>query len=179
MKVKDIYAMMAIIFSTNFKGVIEESKFQSIAPNWILKNETQENKIAHEFWHKAIKGDYNDIEKDYESLKEFFEMSYYKLISEMDVKLFFDKIRYQKPFSDLNSSHASNMLALLAAIFKEHKDEKVHNFLGLYLTNYFMESFRALAEVLKTNSKSDYYKAMGWFLDDYLKMINVTLGLKI
>lgn len=179
MKVKDIYAMIAIIFATNFKGVIQKDKFGSIAPNWVIMNETQENKVAHEFWHKAIKSDYTEIEKDYENLKEFFEISYYKLVSDIDVKMFFDKIRYKRPFDDLNSSHSANMLALLAAIFKEHKDEKVHNFLGLYLTNYFMESFRALAEILKTNAKSDYYKALGWFLDDYLKMIKTTLGLKI
>ncbi|NLK66484.1 MAG: hypothetical protein GX282_03310 [Campylobacteraceae bacterium] len=179
MKVKDIYAMIAIIFATNFKGVIEKDKFDKIAPNWVLKNETEENKKAHELWHKAVKSEYSEIEKDYESLKHLFEMSYYKLINEVDVKLFFEKARYQKPFTELNASHSANMLALLAAIFKVHTDEKAHNFLGLYLTNYFMESFRALAESLKKDAKSDYYKALGWFLDDYLKMIKITLGLKI
>lgn len=178
MKVKDIYATLAIIFATNFKGVIEKDKFEKIPPNWILTNETNENKKAHELWHKAIKSNYDEIVKDYENLKRYFEMSYYKLINDIEVQLFYDKSRYQKPFSTLNASHASNMLALLGAILKLH-DEKSHIFLGRYLSEYFMESFRGLAEILKTESKSDYYKALGWFLDDYLNMIKITLGLKI
>ncbi|CZE47814.1 hypothetical protein [Campylobacter geochelonis] len=179
MKVKDIYAMIAIIFATNFKGAIEEDKFKKLAPAWVLKNETDENKKAHEFWQKALKEDYSAVLKDFEELKKAFEMDFFKLISDMDVTLFFEKARYQKPFKELKASHSANMLAFLAAIFKSDTDEKTHNFLGLYLTNYFMESFRGLAAYLKANAKSDYYKALGWFLDDYLQMIKTTLGLKI
>lgn len=179
MKVKDVYAMIAIIFATNFKEALSQEKFEKIAPNWIIKNETEENAKAHEYWHRAIKGNQKDIERDFENLKEFFEMDKFKLISDSDVELFFNKQRYKIPFKNLKSSHSANMLAFLAAVFKQDSDEKTHQFLGFYLTKYFMESFRGLAEHLKVNAKSDYYKAFGWFLDDYLKMIKITLGLKI
>ncbi|MSN97017.1 hypothetical protein F1B92_07570 [Campylobacter sp. FMV-PI01] len=179
MKVKDIYAMISIIFATNFKSIIERDKFDNIAPNWILKNESDENKKAHEFWHKAINSDYDEICKDFENLKDCFDISFFKLVNDTDLTLFYEKIRYKKPFLDLPSSHSANMLALLGAIFKSDDNDKTHNFLGLYLSNYFVLSFRALSEHLKIYAKSDYYKAMGWFLDDYLKMIKITLGLKI
>lgn len=178
MKVRDIYSMIALIFSANFREVTPQDKFESLPPKWILMNETNENKNAHEFWDEAKSESYDDIVADFESLKPYFEMSYYKLINDIEVQLFYDKSRYKKPFSTLHASHASNMLALLGAIFKVH-DEKTHMFLGNYLTNYFMESFRALAEVLKTQSKTNYYKSLGWFMDDYLKMIKITLKLKI
>ncbi|PSM51288.1 hypothetical protein CBLAS_1064 [Campylobacter blaseri] len=178
MKVKDLYAMIAIIFATNFKEAISEDKFSKLAPNWIVKNETKENEKGHEYWHKAIKGIQKDVEEDFKNLKEFFAMDSFKLVSEIDVKMLFEKQRYQAPFKEFKNSHSVNMLAFLAAIFKNDSDEKTHLFLGLYLTKYFMESFRGLAEHLKVNAKSDYYKALGWFLDDYLKMIKITLGLK-
>ncbi|MCR8685505.1 hypothetical protein [Campylobacter ureolyticus] len=179
MKVRDLYAMICVIFATNFKGVISEDNFKKMAPKWILQNETLSNKTAHEIWQKALKEDYSEICKDYENLKKFFKMDYYCLISKTDMSLFFEKLRYQKPFKELDESHAANMLAFLAVILKSDDGEKTHNFLGLYLTKYFMESFRALSEILKTKSKSDYYKALGWFLEDYLNMLKTTLGLKI
>lgn len=178
MKVRDIYSMIALILSANFKEVTPKENFQKLPPKWIIVNETDENKKAHEFWELAKNESCDDVKEDFENLKQYFEMSYYKLINEIDVQLFYDKSRYQKQFSTLNASHASNMLALLGAIFKVH-DEKNHMFLGRYLSEYFMESFRALAEILKSESKTNYYKSLGWFLDDYLKMIKVTLGLKI
>ncbi|NLY03480.1 MAG: hypothetical protein GXZ15_01345 [Campylobacter sp.] len=178
MKVKDIYSMIALIFSANFQNVIEKEKFENLPPKWLLTNESKENKKAHELWDMAKSESYEDIEKDFKELKPYFQMSYYKLINEIEVQIFYDRSRYKKPFSTLNASHASNMLALLAAIFKVH-DEKTHQFLGEYLTIYFMESFRALAEILKTQSKTSYYQSFGWFMDDYLKMLKITLKLKI
>lgn len=71
------------------------------------------------------------------------------------------------------------MLAFLAAVLKHDNDEKTHNLLGLYLTKFYMPSFRALANTLQTEAKSDYYKAFGWFLADFNKMIKDSLGLKI
>ncbi|MCZ6160328.1 hypothetical protein [Campylobacter ureolyticus] len=179
MKVKDVYAMIAIIFATNFKGVIDENNFKKMAKKWIIQNETKANKTGSELWSKGLKEDYNEICKDYDSLKEFFYMDYYRLINKTDIALLFEKARYNKPFKDLDESHASNMLAFLAAILKSDDDEKTHNFLGLYLTKYFMESFNALSKILQTKSNTNYYKSLGYFLEDFLHMLKTTLGLKI
>ena len=55
MKVRDLYAMICVIFATNFKGIISEDNFKKMAPKWILQNETTANKTAHEIWQKALK----------------------------------------------------------------------------------------------------------------------------
>lgn len=186
MKVSEILGVICLIFASNFKGVIEKEALAKIAKKWILINQNSENKTAHEFWEKFLaKKDENleavlaEISADFENLKPNFEISHFKLISETDMKLFFEKVRYEAPFKELSLSHASNMLAFLMAILKHDTDEKTHNLLGFYLTKFYMPSFRALASVLQINAKSDYYKALGWFLADFNKMIKDALGLKI
>lgn len=178
MKLKELYSVIAIIFATNFKGVISEENFKKISPNWVIKNETQNNQIGSELWQKALKSDYNELIEDYENLKSVLDMSYFKLVSQTDLTLLYEKTKYQKPF-ELSPSHSANMLAFLVATLKQDVDEKTHNMLGLYLSEYFVLSFRALASHLQIHAKSDYYKALGYFLADYLNMIKISLGLKI
>ena len=179
MKVGELYSVMCIIFATNFKGVIAKEHFEKLANKWIVINENEENKKGQKLWESAKNSDYNEISADYERLKEAFDISYFKLLGTSDVTVFFEKCRYKKPFSDLPDAHAANMLGLLAAIFKQHSDEKSYNTLGLYLTKFIIPNFSALASHLQINAKSYYYKALGYFLADFCKVVTNSLGLKI
>lgn len=186
MKLKELYSVVCIIFASNFKGVIDKEHFDKLAKNWVVVNQNPQNKTGHEFWAKFLENrDKNSDETlkkigaDFELLKPSFDIDTFKLISETDITLFFEKFRYKRPFANLKACHAANMLAFLAAVLKHDNDEKTHNLLGLYLTKFYMPSFRALANTLQTEAKSDYYKAFGWFLSDFNKMIKDSLGLKI
>ena len=179
MKLGELYSVMCIIFATNFKGTISEENLRKLGKNWIIVNKNEENVTGQKLWKNAINEDISVIQADFENLKQAFEIDFFKLVSDTDLKLFFEKIRYQKPFGDLKASHSANMLALLGAIFKQDTTEKSHIMLGLYLTDYFMPSFRALAAYLQQNAKSDYYKSMGYFLADFCRVVKESLGLKI
>lgn len=178
MKLKELYSVLCIVFASNFKRVISEDNLRKMQKNWIITNETDENKKGHDEWHLALTESISDIEADFKELSSSFDMAFFKLISETDVTLFYEKLRFQKPFNELPSSHSANMLGLLSAILKHDEDEKTHNLLGLYLTNYLIFSARALASHLQINAKSHYYKAMGYFLADFCNMIKITTGLK-
>ena len=178
MKIGELYGVICIIFASNFRSTISETDLRKMSKNWILTNETIENKTAHEHWHNALKEDVADIKADFYALKGAFEFSYFKLVNETDFTLFFEKVRYEAPFKELNNSHDSNALAFLSSVLKHDNDEKTHAILGLYLTDYFILTARALAQHLQTHAKSEYYRAMGWFLGDFCNMIKLSLGLK-
>jgi len=178
MKLGELYGVMAVIFATNFKGVIAEENLRKMSKNWIIKNETDNNRLGHEHWEKALGENIEAIKADFEALSPAFDFAFFKLVSETDATLFFERLRYKKPFSDLPAAHSANMLACLNAILKVDKDEKAHFVLGDFLTNYFIFSARALGEYLQINAKTDYYKAMGYFFSDFCNMIKISLGLK-
>lgn len=178
MKLSELYSVMSLIFAANFNSAIDENKFEQIQENWLVKNETDENKKGHKYLAKAKQMPYKDLCMDFDLLKPKFELDYYKLISNIEIELFFEKARFVKPFSSLKSCHVSNMLSFLAAVFKQDKDEKTHILLGKYLTEYLISSLRALASDLQVSAKSDYYRAMGWFLQDYCNMVKISIGLK-
>ena len=179
MKVGELYSVMCIIFATNFKGAISKENFEKLASKWIIINENPENKNGQELWAGVKNSDYEGICADFENLKEAFDMSYFKLISASEVSVFYERCRFKKPFADLPDTHAANMLGLLAMIFKQDTNEKSHNILGEYLTNFIMPSLRGLAGHLQINAKSDYYKAFGYFLADFCVVVKNSLGLKI
>ncbi len=179
MKLGELYSVICIIFATNFKGVIDEQKLRGLGKNWIIVNKNIENKNGHELWQKVQSEDYAALGRDFEALKGAFEMDFFKLISESEVELFYEKCRFKKPFAELKSAHAANMLALLAMIFKQNTDAKSHKILTLYLAQFIIPSFSALATHLQINAKSSYYKALGWFLADFCHVVKETLGLGI
>ena len=179
MKLGELYSVICIIFATNFKGTIKEETLRKLGKNWIIVNQNEENVTGQKLWKNALNEDISAIQSDFENLKNAFEIDFFKLVSDTDLKLFFEKIRYQKPFGELKASHSANMLGCLSAIFKQDTNEQSHIMLGLYLTDYFMPSFRALAKYLQDNAKSDYYKSMGYFLADFCLVVKNSLGLKI
>lgn len=180
MKVAELYSVMCVIFATNFRNIIDEKHFKNLSKNWIVKNDNENNIKGHKCWQKAIENENLDfIRKDFERLKDSFDTIYFKFNDEKKVDDFFNNIRFKKPFDELNSSHISNMFALLSAILKQDKDVKSHTVLGYYLTEYFIYSARALASHLQENANSNYYKAMGYFLDDFCHLLKLSLGLKV
>ncbi len=142
------------------------------------RNKTKENLNGYEFLTKAHSESYEDILNDFENLKSSFEMEYYRFIDDIFVSEFFEKSRFISPFKELKNSHASNMLMFLGSVFKYDNDEKMHFLLGKYLCEYLMPSLRMLAKNLQISAKSNYYKAIGWFLEDYCNVIKISLGLK-
>lgn len=179
MKVGELYSVMCLIFATNFKGVIDKNHFENMAKNWIVKNDNAENIKGHEYWEKSIKNEnYENVVKDFESLKDSFDTVYFKLNDSAKVDDFFKNIKFKKPFEELNSSHISNILVLLSGILKQDKDEKSHMLLGYVLTQYYIHPARALASYLQENANSDYYKAIGYFLADFCNLLKTSLALK-
>lgn len=178
MKLGDLYAVMALIFSANFRVATTEENFKKINQNWLIKNETKENKKGHEMLAKAIKEDYEILQKDFENLKEFFEFEYYKLVSESDVENYFEKIKFVKSFKDLKSSHACNMLSFLAACFKINNNAKTHALLRNFAKDYLLQTLEALAINVQNNAKGSYYKALGYFLSDYCNMLRISLKIE-
>ena len=179
MRIGDLYAVICIIFISNFKSVIDEKQLKKLGKKWIVINENPQNKKGHEFWEKGLDEDYTLIKNDFSNLQNAFDISFFKLVSQTDITLFYEKCRYEKPFKELSSTHSANMFAFLSAVLKQDKDQKTHDLLVLYLAKYFVPSFIALATYMISNSKSNYFKALGYFLDDFCFSLKEILKLKI
>lgn len=178
MRIGDLYAVICIIFISNFKNVIEENQLRKLSKKWIIVNENPQNKKGHEFWENGLNDDYELIKQDFINLQNAFDISFFKLTCQTDLTLFYEKCRYEKPFKELSSTHSANMFAFLSAILKQDKDAKMHDLLIVYLAKYFMPSFNALSSYIISNSKSNYFKALGYFLDDFCFSLKEILRLK-
>ena len=182
-KMSEALALGALVFAKNFSAPAGEKELENLAPNWFIKTENPENergaallKTAAEAKDKAALA--AAIKADFEAFAPKFELDSYGYIGEKKVEAFYEKIKFKKPFATLRASHASNMLALLAVIFRQDKDEATHNALGMWLADFVLPSAFLLARDLAKDAKSEYYMALGEFMADHFKHIKSALGLR-
>ena len=74
MRIGDLYAVICIIFISNFKNVIEENQLRKLSKKWIIVNENPQNKKGHEFWENGLNDDYELIKSDFANLQDVFEI---------------------------------------------------------------------------------------------------------
>lgn len=177
MTIGEIYSVLSLIFASNFKQSINKEDFSKLSPNWLLQNETLENKKGRELWQSCIKNsDITKINRDFFELNKFFDLTYFMLLYRSDMDEFFLKHRYQTAFDELSSTHISNLLLFLSSAIKLDRDEKSHNLLINFTNDKLLPSAKALGFEIKTNAQSDYYKAIGWLFLDFCNMLEISLG---
>lgn len=178
-QLKQILSLMSFIFAKNFANAISLEDLEKLPPSWILKTKNQENEKGLNLWQKTIKEkNIQSIKDDFENLKDCFDLAKFNQIDAEKLEDLYSQLSFIKPFKDLQSTHVSNLLALLGAIFKKDDNEQSHAFLGLCLSQYCLPSVILLAKKLQNEAKSDFYKAMAEFVIDYFKYIKEILGLR-
>lgn len=177
MTLAEIYSLLTLAFASNFKSTPHRDDFKNLKPNWLIQNETFENKTGRELWQKAIKNaDFKAIEADFKSLDRYFDMSYFMLINENDMNEYFAKLRYEVLFKDIKSSHISNLLGFVFSSLKSSLKDGNSKELAKFLDDKFLESAIAFSYELKTHASSDFYKALGYLFADYLNMLKLSVG---
>lgn len=179
MKVGEIYSVICIIFASNFKDCIDEETFKNLVPSWLIKTPNKQNELGLNEWKKSLKSENSKIiAVDFVAIKHGFELDYFEIIDEAKMVDWYKKTRFEIPFKNLKHCHISNLLAFLAAVLRNDKDEKTHLMLGKFLVEYFLPSAFELCKYLQKNAGSHYYGAFGYFLEDFCLNIKDTLGLK-
>lgn len=173
MKLNEVYSTTSLIFVSNFKEPIKEDAYKKLKDTWIITNESTYNKEGR----ALIKNldDYKNVLSDFNTLKESFNLEFFKILDPLRVDEFFNKARFNKPFDDEPNTHISNILGFVAMLLKlDPNSFMLRNFLKeIVITNA-----KPLGDFIILNAKGKYYKALGFFLLDFLNMLSISFKLK-
>lgn len=164
MKLRDLLSVTALIFAANFKQVIEEESFKNLNKKWLLQSDNEECEKGNELF--ALPCSYEDLQKDFEKLKKYFDLSIFMKIDNFKILEFYEVVSYGRK---LQPCQVSNLLLYISESLKARKDRDLNKF----LSSYFLESAEDLSFVLIKEARSSYYKALGYYFKDFLNLLKM------
>lgn len=179
MTLRDLYSVICLIYASNLKESINQTNFAKLSKTWMIKNENEENIAGRKCWKNALENENEQVIKDdFLHLQHCFDAKFFGLVDENKLSEFFLKIQFKAPFDGLKSTHFANLFVCLSLIIKNDKNINSHAVLGYFLSEFFIHFARKFAKYLQDNAKTQYYKALGYFLGDFCKLIKQSLSLK-
>ena len=109
-------------------------------------------------------------------LKPKFQADFYFKNASEDLAKFYEALKFEPKMGEVSS--ISNQLILIASILKNELDEKMRKILVGFLISYFLPYASALAPDLQKSAQSAFYKAMGYFLQDFYEVLMAIFSIK-
>ncbi|WP_169755097.1 hypothetical protein [Campylobacter curvus] len=179
MRVGEVYSVVAMALAANFNEILDVAQFMRIkkSKGWIVQNKTHASKVGGEFYAKFLKDESSAaLCDDFVLLKPKFLASHYFPSAKDDLAKFYKSIKFEPKADGIDS--VSNQLLLIAAILKNEANENSQRLLAAFSSAYFLPYANELAKELQTQATSNFYKAMGYFLEDFCTALGAMIGKK-
>ncbi len=111
---------------------------------------------------------------DFVILKAKFEASYYLSSAKDDLSQFYKAINFEPKMGEVDS--ISNQLILIANILKKEATKESMQLLAAFSLSFFLPYAEQLAKELEQNASSNFYKSMGYFLEDFCLVLKTIIG---
>ena len=111
---------------------------------------------------------------DFVILKAKFEASYYFSSAKDDLSQFYKAINFEPKMGEVDS--ISNQLILIANILKKEATKESMQLLAAFSLSFFLPYAEQLAKELEQNASSNFYKSMGYFLEDFCLVLKTIIG---
>ncbi|MBS6287784.1 MAG: hypothetical protein KH433_10460, partial [Campylobacter concisus] len=111
---------------------------------------------------------------DFVILKAKFEASYYFSSAKDDLAQFYKAINFEPKMGEVDS--ISNQLILIANILKKEATKESMQLLAAFSLSFFLPYAEQLAKELEQNANSNFYKSMGYFLEDFCLVLKTIIG---
>ena len=111
---------------------------------------------------------------DFVILKAKFEASYYFSSAKDDLAQFYKAIKFEPKMGEVDS--ISNQLILIANILKKEATKESMQLLAAFSLSFFLPYAEQLAKELEQNACSNFYKSMGYFLEDFCLVLRTIIG---
>ena len=111
---------------------------------------------------------------DFVILKAKFEASYYFSSAKDDLAQFYKAINFEPKMGEVDS--ISNQLILIANILKKEATKESMQLLAAFSFSFFLPYAEQLAKELEQNASSNFYKSMGYFLEDFCLVLKTIIG---
>lgn len=164
MKLRDLLSVVSLIFSSNFNQIIDQNSFKNLNKNWLLQTDSTDCENGNKFYLSDL--NYENAEQDFEKLKRYFDLSIFMKIDNFKILEFYSVVNYERV---IKPCQISNMLIYISQALKEKNDRDLEKFLN----SYFLDSANDLAFILIKESKSTYFKALGYFFKDFLNLLKM------
>lgn len=172
MRVGELYSVVALVFAKNFctsPDITDVMKFRK-SDKWLVQRDSEQNALGAKHYAKFLSGEsVAIISDDYINLSKFLNASYYIDGAGSDLQEFYDSCKFSAKFGNVDS--LSNQLLLVASILKNELNEQTNAFLLRFLTGYFLPYATLVSKDIIKNAQSEFYLAMGYFLDDFCMSI--------
>ena len=182
MKKSQIYSVVCKIFAFNFafspaQNLLDEIKKN---PNWILRSSNEANIKGGEFYLKSLSGESAQIIKsDFENLKKYFSADFFfEKESEILTKLY-EKCGFSPNLKTSSIDSVTNEFSFLSAFLELEASKDRNETAAIFLGVHLLPLIERLAPILQKEAKSDYYKAFGYFLEDFALIIEANLKIKV
>ena len=178
MRLGELYSVVAAALATNFNGILGVSSFMRIKKTnaWITQTKSDANIKGNELYTKFIKDESSAaLCDDFVILKAKFEASYYYFSSAKDdLSQFYKAIKFEPKMGEVDS--ISNQLILIANILKKEATKESMQLLAAFSLSFFLPYAEQLAKELEQNASSNFYKSMGYFLEDFCLVLKTIIG---
>jgi len=179
MRVGEIYGVLAMIFAKNFHEILDAADFMRIKKSngWVAQNDTKAAEAGAKFYAEFLASESSAaLCDDFVLLKPKFQADFYFQNASEDLAKFYEALKFEPKMGEVGS--ISNQLILIASILKNELDEKMRKILVGFLISYFLPYASVLAPDLQKNAQSAFYKAMGYFLQDFYEVLMAIFSIK-
>ena len=170
MRLGELYSVVAAALATNFNGILGVSSFMRIKKTnaWITQTKSDANIKGNELYAKFIKDESSAaLCDDFVILKAKFE-------AKDDLAQFYKAINFEPKMGEVDS--ISNQLILIANILKKEATKESMQLLAAFSLSFFLPYAEQLAKELEQNASSNFYKSMGYFLEDFCLVLKTIIG---
>ncbi|MGP1359279.1 hypothetical protein [Campylobacter sp.] len=177
MKFGELYSVVAAALAANFNSILDVSSFMRIKKTnaWITQTNSEANKKGNELYAKFIKDESSAaLCDDFVILKSKFEASYYFSSAKDDLAQFYKAINFQPKMGEVDS--ISNQLILIANILKNEATIESMKLLAAFSVSFFLPFAEQLSKDIEQNAASNFYKSMGYFLEDFCLVLKTIIG---
>lgn len=177
MRLGELYGVVAAALATNFNGILGVSSFMRIKKTnaWITQTKSDVNVKGNELYAKFIKDESSAaLCDDFVILKAKFEASYFFSSAKDDLAQFYKAINFEPKMGEVDS--ISNQLILIANILKKEATKESIQLLAAFSLSFFLPYAEQLAKELEQNASSNFYKSMGYFLEDFCLVLKTIIG---
>ncbi|CAD7287373.1 hypothetical protein [Campylobacter suis] len=179
MRVGELYGVISLVLAKNFNSapdITDAMKFRK-SNSWLIQRDSEANVLGSRHFSKFLAGEsVAIISDDFIHLGKFLRVSHYINGANEDLTKFYEACKFEPKFGEIDS--LSNQLLLIASVLKKELDEQNGKFLIRFLTAYFLPYATIAAKDISQNAQSEFYKALGYFLDDFCVALCEMFGIK-
>lgn len=168
MRVGEVYSALALALAKSFEKILDVSDFMRIkrSKGWIIESKSKAGRAGLKSYSEFLKSESSAaLCDDFVVLQARFQARFYFQNAQDDLSKFYEQLKFEPKMGEADS--LSNQLLFIASLLKNELNENSQKLLTSFLISFFLPYVFELAKDVQNTAQSHFYKAMGYFLQDF------------